>query len=148
MDDPIIGVHSVYFPAPRFVPSFSSSCVFQVLHFLHKRRQGVQGQYPLPKMPQTIFLTQNAPNFFIFLPRTLLGRLTSAAIQGSGLRNPPKRSASSKTVSGYAYHFPLATVDTTKTALRDSGDALWMRRRGRQTRAPANSVEIWTCSDH
>jgi len=40
--------------------------------------RGQKGQQPPPpKMPPNTFLTKNAPNFYIFLLGTLLGRLSS-----------------------------------------------------------------------
>jgi len=60
----------------------------QLLLCAKRRSQAEQrGQYPLQRCPKNTFLTKNAPNFFIFLPGTLLRRLT-AAIQGSGVPPP------------------------------------------------------------
>ena len=38
---------------------------------------GARGSNSLPQNAQNTFLTKHAPNFFIFLPKTLLGRLTA-----------------------------------------------------------------------
>jgi len=51
-------------------------------------REGQRGAIAFPKMPKNTFLTKQAPNFFMFLPRNLLERLT-AVIQGSGVPPPP-----------------------------------------------------------
>jgi len=53
--------------------------------FSHRRSKGADGTIA-PEIPKIIF-NKNASNFFIFLPRTLLGRLT-AAIQGSRMPSP------------------------------------------------------------
>ena len=54
-------------------------------------------------MPQKlIFNKKAAPNFYIFLPRSLLGRLT-AAIHGLGVPPPLRRVPSPRQIPGYAY---------------------------------------------
>jgi len=47
-----------------------------------------------PRCPKIIFSQKNAQNLFIFLPRTLLGRL-------AGVKSAPKRKAVLKQILGY-----------------------------------------------
>ena len=54
-----------------------------------------------PRCPKYIF-NKNAPNFFIFLSRTLLGSNT-AAIQGPGVPLPPPKGVPQRQIPGYAY---------------------------------------------
>jgi len=62
------------------------------------RGLGIEGAIVLYQDTQKYISTKKSPNFCIFLPRTLLGSLTTA-IQGSGMSPAPERSALSKTNS-------------------------------------------------
>jgi len=61
----------------------------KILHDQHRFSQGrAEEAIASQDSPKKIFLEKNVPNFFIFQPRTLLGRRTEA-IQISEVRSPP-----------------------------------------------------------